>query len=168
MEIKNLKYSPERKLFWFLYNNKPMQAQIIEQNNKKKIYLLPQNNIVTPHQTASLFKPAKKQSQQIDLGCIKSPLSGSVVKLFVQPGQTITQGQTLLTIESMKMENEIRSFFNAVIQTIPIAEGSVVQQSEVLITLIPIASALSNELADKEDLYGKPKHSNVKTQIQDW
>ena len=40
---------------------------------------------------------------------VKSPLPGSIVKVMVQAGQDINKGDTLLTMESMKMENVIAS-----------------------------------------------------------
>src|SRR5574344_1413173 len=38
---------------------------------------------------------------------IKSPLPGTIVKVLVSNGKTVQRGDVLLTIESMKMENEV-------------------------------------------------------------
>ena len=169
MELKIIHYCQEQKTFWVIYNNKPMQAKIVEHQNKKFMYFLPQNKLIALPSTTMFFRPAKKQSDDTDHSTLKSPLSGSVVKIFIKPGQAVSPGEKLLTIESMKMENEIRALVSAVIQTIPIAEGFVVQQSQVLITQTPITSATRSDLVEKEDPYGKPgQHTNVKTQIQDW
>lgn len=168
MEIKIICYASEQRKLWFLYQGKPMQAQLICQGSKKTIFLLPENcTIELPDQTL-LFKPAKKHIQELDALTITTPLSGCVVKIFVQPGQTILSGQTVATIESMKMENEIRALSHAVIQTIPITQGDVVQKNQVLITLAPITSAPKDNLAEQEEAYGKREHANVKAQIQDW
>ena len=42
---------------------------------------------------------------------IKSPLPGSVIKVLVSVGQAVKKGDTLLTLESMKMENAIMAEF---------------------------------------------------------
>lgn len=168
MEITIIAYVPEQRKLGFLYQGKPMQAQLIQEGDKKTIFLLPENLIISIPDQAQRFKPAKKQTQEQDASAITSPLSGCVVKIFVTPGQTIIPGQTIATIESMKMENEIRALGHALIQTIPIAPGDVVQKNQVLITLTPITSTPENKLVEQEDPYGKREHADVKAQIQDW
>jgi acetyl/propionyl-CoA carboxylase alpha subunit len=155
MEIKIIYYAPESRKLWLTYNNKPIQAQLICKGNKKIIFLLPENRYIEIPDQTLLFKPAKKQIQEQDNSSILSPLSGCVVKILVEEGQTITPGQTIATIESMKMENEIRALSHALIQTIPIAQGDVVQKNQVLITLAPITSAPKNHLAEQEVTCGK-------------
>ena len=41
---------------------------------------------------------------------VKSPLPGSVIKVLVSEGQAVKKGDTLLTLESMKMENAIMAW----------------------------------------------------------
>jgi biotin carboxyl carrier protein len=64
---------------------------------------------------------------------LKSPLAGRITRVLVQQGQSVTAGQTLLFIESMKMENEICAQGAAFIKTIFISEGFVVQPDQILI-----------------------------------
>ncbi len=64
---------------------------------------------------------------------VKNPLAGRVLKIFVEKGQTVTEGQPLVLIESMKMENEIRSPHAGIIKTIFMNVGDVVQQSHLII-----------------------------------
>jgi biotin carboxyl carrier protein len=66
---------------------------------------------------------------------IKSPLAGRVMRVLVAPGQLVARGMQLLTIESMKMENELCASSDGYIKTILIKEGDVVQQKQVVITL---------------------------------
>lgn len=119
-----------------------MQAQLITHNNKKGIFLLGQKKFIEITEEQLFFKPAKKLTTQDHTPQIISPLTGKIIKLFVTEDQIINSGQTVVTIESMKMENEIRAPSNAVIQTIHIAPNSMVQKNQVLITLTPITSAL--------------------------
>ena len=39
---------------------------------------------------------------------VKAPIPGLVVKVLVEPDQEVEEGQTLLILEAMKMENELR------------------------------------------------------------
>ena len=48
--------------------------------------------------------------KKIDLGrSIISPMPGSIVSVSVEPGQKVTEGQELIVIEAMKMQNIIKS-----------------------------------------------------------
>jgi biotin carboxyl carrier protein len=66
---------------------------------------------------------------------IKSPLTGQIAKILVKENDKIQKNQTLIIIESMKMENEIRATSAGIIKNISIEEGNLVQQNQVLITL---------------------------------
>ena len=70
----------------------------------------------------------KKQAREL-----RSPLAGRITKLMVGVGQEVRQGQQLLMIESMKMENELCALAHGYIKTILIQEGDVVQPHQVLI-----------------------------------
>jgi biotin carboxyl carrier protein len=64
---------------------------------------------------------------------IKSPLAGKVMKICVDVAQSVREDQLLVVIESMKMENEIRSPRRGIIKTIFISVGNVVQQGHIMI-----------------------------------
>ena len=64
---------------------------------------------------------------------LKSPMSGKVVLTRVVPGQSVDQGQTLLIIEAMKMENEIRALGPATVKEVRVKAGDVVNPGDVLI-----------------------------------
>ena len=68
-----------------------------------------------------------------DRSVMRSPLAGLVVKICVKPGQRVLKNDPLFVVESMKMENEINASFDAVIKTISINEGNLVQPNEVVI-----------------------------------
>lgn len=70
----------------------------------------------------------------LDKNDITSPLAGKVIKINVTPNQFVTKNQTLVIIESMKMENEIRATSDSFIKTVFIKESDLVQQGQLLIT----------------------------------
>lgn len=63
---------------------------------------------------------------------IKSPLPGSVFKVLVKPGDSFNEGDTLMILESMKMENNILAETNGTIVKVNAPEGKAVLQDEVL------------------------------------
>ena len=66
---------------------------------------------------------------------VKSPLPGSVIKVLVSEGQAIKKGDTLLTLESMKMENPILAEADGTVKQIAVSAGQNVMQDDLLIVL---------------------------------
>jgi len=64
-----------------------------------------------------------------------APLNGKVVKVNAKEGDQISEGDTLLVIESMKMENRIISPKKATVDKILINTGDLVEFNELLISL---------------------------------
>lgn len=56
-------------------------------------------------------------------GDLKSQMPGKVIKVEVQEGQEVKQGDTLLILEAMKMENEIKTQVNGIIKAVHVKEG---------------------------------------------
>ena len=66
---------------------------------------------------------------------VKSPLPGSVIKVLVSEGQAVKKGDTLLTLESMKMENAIMAEADGTVKQIAVTPGQNVMQDDLLIVL---------------------------------
>jgi len=66
---------------------------------------------------------------------VKSPLPGSVIKVLVSEGQAVKKGDTLLTLESMKMENAIMAENDGTVKQIAVTPGQNVMQDDLLIVL---------------------------------
>jgi oxaloacetate decarboxylase alpha subunit len=64
-----------------------------------------------------------------------SPLPGTVVSYKCKVGDRITNGQTLAVIESMKMESEVKSHCDGIVQAILVKEGSNVQTGDKLLAI---------------------------------
>lgn len=66
---------------------------------------------------------------------VKSPLPGSVIKVLVSEGQAVKKGDTLLTLESMKMENAIMAEKDGTVAQIAVAAGQNVMQDDLLVVI---------------------------------
>lgn len=66
---------------------------------------------------------------------VKSPLPGSVVKVCVNEGQDVKKGDTLLILESMKMENPILAEQDGKVAQVAVAAGQTVMQDDLLVVL---------------------------------
>ena len=65
---------------------------------------------------------------------LTAPIPGVVANIAVSPGQTVTRGDELLTLEAMKMMNVIRAPSDGAIETVHVTQGSQVTHGEVLVT----------------------------------
>ena len=66
---------------------------------------------------------------------VKSPLPGSVVKVCVNEGQDVKKGDTLIILESMKMENPILAEQDGKVAQVAVAAGQTVMQDDLLVVL---------------------------------
>ena len=66
---------------------------------------------------------------------IRAPIPGEVRKILVKPEERVKQGDILLVIEAMKMENNIVSSAGGVVKEVMVQEGEVVKYNQPLISL---------------------------------
>lgn len=64
-----------------------------------------------------------------------APMPGLVVRVSVAVGDTVSAGQTLVSIEAMKMENELRSKSAGTVKAVRAVEGAAVEKGAILVEL---------------------------------
>ena len=70
-----------------------------------------------------------------DEGELLTKMPGKVVKIEVKEGQTVKKGETLLILEAMKMENEIKSGIDGVVKTIHVNEGDALEENVLMLEI---------------------------------
>lgn len=66
---------------------------------------------------------------------VTSPLPGKIVNVKVSPGQVVKEADLLLTIEAMKMENEIVAPVSGTVTTVAVAPEATVQIGDALVSI---------------------------------
>lgn len=66
---------------------------------------------------------------------IKAPMAGTILSVNIAPGQSVTQGDTLIILEAMKMENEIVAPFDGHVGEIFVKQNDRVESDQVLLTI---------------------------------
>lgn len=66
---------------------------------------------------------------------VKSPMPGNILKINVTVGQKVNEGDTLLVLEAMKMENEIAAPKAGTVAQIVVSKGAVVETGAPLIVI---------------------------------
>ena len=66
---------------------------------------------------------------------VKSPMSGNILKINVAQGQKVNEGDVLIVLEAMKMENEIGATKSGTVAQIVTAKGAVVETGAPLVVI---------------------------------
>ena len=66
---------------------------------------------------------------------IKAPMPGKVLSIKVKPGQDVREGELLLMLEAMKMENEIFCARSGRVLEVKVAEGAYVDTGDALVVI---------------------------------
>lgn len=66
---------------------------------------------------------------------VESPMPGTILKVNVKVGDSVDEGQTVIMLEAMKMENEIVAPKAGTVASIDVNQGDSVNSGDVLITL---------------------------------
>ena len=66
---------------------------------------------------------------------IKSPMPGNILKINVSNGQKVNEGDVLLILEAMKMENEVVATKAGTVAQIVVAKGAVVETGAPLVVI---------------------------------
>ena len=88
-------------------------------------------------ETHTLRKPKPPAVDETGLGAdaaasLTAPMPGTVVKVLVEEGQEVEEGQLLLVLEAMKMEQPVSAPHAGVVHSLPFDEGSLVPGGAVL------------------------------------
>ena len=100
----------------FEFNGMPRELEIFDKNVKTE-------NV------------ARKKADKSNPGEVGATLSGSVVKLLVEKGQSVTKGTPLLVTEAMKMETTIAAPVSGIIGQIHVQAGSRIESGDCLLEI---------------------------------
>jgi len=141
-EVEIIKWDQEKKIIFFKTSGQIYKAKIVELDEETgicKLYIFNTNQTVVLNLTdkngdkVRQLPLTEEETEEFSCDSILSPISGQVIKIHVKAYQTVKQNEPLVTIESMKMENEIRAPFDLFIKTISISESDLVKQNQLLI-----------------------------------
>jgi biotin carboxyl carrier protein len=80
-------------------------------------------------------KRSRSKSKALDLGQMKSPMPGKILKIFVKAGDVVEPGTPILVMEAMKMEHTIKASKQGTVEKIHFKEGDQVQGGVELVKL---------------------------------
>ena len=89
---------------------------------------------VTDARRAKIAAPARAGNDTAPV-TMRSPIPGRVVKLLVKGDDAVTAGQTVIVLEAMKMENELRAPRAGRVSAVRCTEGTAVETGQDLVTI---------------------------------
>ena len=87
-----------------------------------------------PAPAAAPVKPVARPASAGGNG-IKSPLPGVILDVKVKEGDAVKRGQTLLILEAMKMENDIKADHDGTVKSILVSKGESILEGTDLIVV---------------------------------
>lgn len=85
-------------------------------------------------QVEKFMKASTGKSEKRELA-VKAAMPGLIIEVTVKQGDKVTEGQGLLIIEAMKMQNEMQTPRDGIVKTIKVKKGQTVNSGETLIII---------------------------------
>ena len=81
------------------------------------------------------YRPAASYEEVVSLPDVEAHITGTVWKVECQVGQSVAEGDTLVILESMKMEMPVEAEDDGVVKEISCEEGQSVSEGDTLVVL---------------------------------
>ena len=77
----------------------------------------------------------RKPYQPADPRIILSFIPGTVLDIFIEPGQDVSKGDILMILDAMKMQNKLKCSMDGRVKSIAVKKGDKVSKGTVLLEL---------------------------------
>ncbi|HTR83916.1 MAG TPA: acetyl-CoA carboxylase biotin carboxylase subunit [Reyranella sp.] len=68
-------------------------------------------------------------------GKVRAPMDGRIVAIKVAPGDKVARGQTLIVLEAMKIQHQLKAALDAKVESVAVREGQQVSNRAILVTM---------------------------------
>jgi biotin carboxyl carrier protein len=94
-------------------------------------------NIVVPNSTPTTKQRKTGSGKAKKTGIISANIPGKVVTIEVKQGDEVAEGQVILILEAMKMQNEIQAEVSGIVTEINCKEGESIEANVPLVVIAP-------------------------------
>lgn len=128
----------ENGVYSILYNGHSYNIELIEGETSKK-YLVntfaKSFNVEVIDAETKYIRSRNSGLEPEGANIIQSPMPGKIVKIPVNVGDVVENGQTLVVVEAMKMQSEFKASGDKIVTEILVKEGDTVEAHQVMIKL---------------------------------
>lgn len=140
-EVQNLDIVQEKNLkFHLLHRHKSYQAELMQADFHKKTYVVTVNGNtyqikITNGLDLIIEKMGFSEGSSKKINLVYAPMPGIIIALQVKEGDKVKEGDTLVILEAMKMENAIICNKNGIVKSVFVSSGVTVEKGKLLIEL---------------------------------
>jgi len=125
-------------LYHIIYKGKSYEVLIDPSSTAQSITLQIEGNTLHAKLTSDLelmlHEMGYENSKSLKSGPLKAPMPGLILDVLVDEGDEVEEGDPLIILEAMKMENLIKASSKAVIKKIEVKKGESVEKNQALIS----------------------------------
>ncbi len=124
--------------FHVLRHHRSFQLEVVEADREAKTFTIKVNGELFSFTAKDRFDLLLEELGMDDaltnkVDDLKAPMPGLVLDVLVKAGDTVAEGDQLLILEAMKMENVLKATSEGLIKNINIQKGDNVQKNDVMI-----------------------------------
>ncbi len=94
------------------------------------------DGLVNINESVKVYRGYKPSGlSNANAGELITDMPGKIVKVLTAEGAVVNQGDTLLILEAMKMENEIKAGCDGVVKTVNVEEGQAIESGHLMIEI---------------------------------
>lgn len=83
-------------------------------------------------------RSSRRTNRQVGSGSLRASMPSQILAVEVRDGDVVKKGDTLVTLEAMKMETKLAAPFDGVVKRVGCSVGDVVKKDQVLVVLDPL------------------------------
>lgn len=122
-------------LYSIITDNKSLELAIDEKQGDYEILLEGRLFEAQVLDQRAMLMLARKGGLKLESGEVHAPMPGLIVEVLVQVGDEVGEGDTVVILESMKMQNELKAPRSGAVQSILCKMGNTVDKNALLIII---------------------------------
>lgn len=131
-------FDDENGFTYILYKRKKYLAEIVEKSQNKYTVLLNGVSYTFSIETPISYKRKKyldrtRAKSKMELVC--APMPGKIVDVLIEAGASVKEGEALIILEAMKMQNEITSPVAGTVKRVIVRQNDIVNKEDILIEI---------------------------------
>lgn len=98
--------------------------------------LTSKKGLINVNETLNVYQGFKPSGlSQASAGELITDMPGKIVKLMTSEGAMVSEGDTLLILEAMKMENEVKAGVSGIVKAVHVEEGQALESGTLMIEI---------------------------------
>lgn len=127
----------EQGLFLLQKGNRKLEMLLHPQERNRVAVNFNQRHVIVQVEKNDMAKP--RATAAASEGSLAAPMPGTVIQILVQEGQLVEKGDVVATLESMKMQMEMKAPFAGKIAKICVQPGKKIEKGAELVSISRLA-----------------------------